>query len=140
MVQLECTFAMALTQRELDHQYRMRKVQAWQNACRYCVIAICVSAPFAFLYLAARQFAGKETLADIAFRATADLKANEPISNLAAWCLAGLTGTWGYSERFLRRRYIRKTAPVLQKFEANKNPKRMTSGLTPEGRTQEEDE
>jgi hypothetical protein len=130
---------MALTQRELDHQFRMRKVQAWQSACRNFMVACCVCGPFLFLYLAARQFAGKETLADMAFKATAELKANQSISNLAAWCFAGITGTWGCSERFLRRRYISKTAPMLQAFETSKNPKRVSSSLTPDGLTREED-
>src|ERR1700682_5805922 len=126
---------MALTQKELDHQYRMRKVQAWQNVARYITIGACVCVPFAFIYFVAREIAGKETLADIAFRAMTELKANESIANVAAWSLAALTGTWGCSERYMRRRYIRNTAPILQKFETTINPKRVSSSLTPDGLT-----
>jgi hypothetical protein len=127
------------TQRELDHVYRMRLIQFWQDLGRRASYVLCVFLVCGAIYLSCRQLAGRITFADIGFKFLADLKADRSIALLISWILTGTTTAWGYTERRLRRRYIKKNHPVIKRYQESIDAKRGTSGLTTIGTTKEED-
>jgi hypothetical protein len=127
------------TQRELDHQYKMRRLQVIQDSIRSAVPILCCLIIGATIYLSIRALAGRYTFADIAFRTVADLKANKPIALIVSYVLTALFGVWGSSERSLRKRYIQKWHPLVEQYQLSQDPKRGSSSLTKKGTTRRED-
>lgn len=130
---------MPLSQRELDHQYRMRKVQLYQYGIKIGGVVCCSVVVFGSLYLISRQLAGRQTLVDMAFKVIADLKANKPFALIISWILALFSTGWALTERNLRKRYIKKFHPLKQKYQLGLDSKRASSHLTEIGATNPED-
>lgn len=127
------------TTKELEHAYKMRRLQilstAWQrlmNLC--CVVVIC-----GCVYYSIRELAGKQTAADIAFKVIADLKANRPVAMILSWVLTGGTTGWAVLERKLRKRHIKRIASEASEMQSLIDPKRRSSNLSKRGETATED-
>jgi hypothetical protein len=127
------------SQRELDHQYRMRKLQLYQDGLRRFGFVFCVAIVGATVYFSFRELAGRHTFADIAFKFVADMKANKPVAVGFSWLLTFVAGAWGSSERFLRKRYIQNNHPVIEQYQQSLDAKRGSSSLTKRGTTQSVD-
>jgi hypothetical protein len=130
---------MARRDRELDHEFRMRLVQAistgWQGLMRLgCVIVFCLCA-----YYAVRELAGKQTLADVNFKAIADLKANRWFGLVLPWVLCGAFGIWGTGERLLRKQHIKRVSSESSEMQKFIDPGRRSSLLSKKGDTNKED-
>jgi hypothetical protein len=127
------------TARELDHEYRMRKLQiisvGWSALLRFLSVTVI----FGSLYLSARQFAGKNTYADMQFKAFADLKANKWLAIAVPWGLTGVATAWGAGERYLRKRHIKRVSSESSEMQAKIDPKRRSSNLTRKGESRGED-
>ena len=80
--------------------------------------------------------AGKKTIADL----TMNLLANVTINKWVAYALAGLGWGYGLYERRVRRKTIKRYAPLIEERERKLDPKRSSSGLTEDGRTGKGDE
>ena len=124
---------------ELDHQYRMRRIQFWQDVVRRGLSTLVGTVWAAGLYFSVRELAGRATTADIAFKILADLKANQPAAIMASWLLTTGSVGWAASERYLRRRYIKKHHPIVRRYQELLDKERGSSGLTQIGTTQEGD-
>jgi hypothetical protein len=127
------------TARELDHEFRMRKWQffsvAWASLVRlFCVVIVC-----ACFYFSVREVAGKQTFADIRFKAIADLKANRWFGLATPWGLACATTAWGAGERYLRKRHIKRVSSESSELQSKIDPKRRSSNLTKRGESSPED-
>jgi hypothetical protein len=125
--------------RELDHEYRMRKLQvlsvAWSQFTRLvCVVAFC-----GCIYLSVRQLAGKHTFADLEFKAIASLKANKWWGLSVPWGAAVAATGWGAGERYLRKRHIRRVSSEQSELQLKIDPKRRSSNLTKQGDSSPED-
>ena len=125
--------------KELDHQYRMRLVQAisvgWENLVKLlCVVAVC-----ACVYLVFRELAGKQTLADLKFSALADLKANKYFGLILPWGLFTVTAAWGAGERYLRKRHIKRVSSESSDMQKLLDAGRRSSRLSKKGETTPED-
>ena|ERR1035438_10097359 len=127
------------TQREFDHQYRMRKLQLKQDVVDRSVPVLCCLIIGATFYLSVRALAGRYTVADIAFKVVADLKANKPIAIIVSWVLSAVFGVWGSSQRYLRQRYVQKWHPIIERYQLSLDPNRGSSSLTKKGATRPED-
>jgi len=85
---------------------------------------------------AAKAFAGKTSVADLALRVLADIKAPQWV----AYAL-GLGGVgWGWNERRLRHRTVARMARNKEEAEKRLDPGRTSSNLTAEGKSRPEDE
>lgn len=80
-------------------------------------------------------FAGKHTDASLAFRFLANLQADRWFAYLFGVFGAG----YGIAERRLKRRTIRRLTARTEELELRLDPNRTSSGLTPQGTTQEAD-
>jgi hypothetical protein len=127
------------TARELDHEYRMRVLQVisvgWSGLMRLLSVAVA----FGSVYLAAREFAGKITYADMQFKAIADLKANKWLAVAVPWGLSGTAVAWGAGERYLRKRHIKRVSSESSEMQATIDEKRRSSRLTKRGESSPED-
>ncbi len=125
--------------KELDHEFRMRLVQAvslgWQALMRFlCVLVVCACA-----YFSVRELAGRQTVADMNFKAIADLKANRWFGLLLPWGLFLGAGTWATGERFLRKRHIKRVSSESSKMQKLIDAGRRSSHLSERGETSPED-
>ena len=125
--------------RELDHAYRMRKLQLVSQALRngftaFCILSICVC-----VYLCIRELAGRQTWADIRFRAFAELAVNRWAAIVISWILTGCTTSWAITERILRKKHIRRVSSEASDMQRQLDPRRRSSGLSLEGDTSQED-
>ena len=125
--------------KDLDHEFRMRLVQAislgWQALMRLgCVLVFCVC-----LYYSVRELAGKQTIADMNFKAIADFKANRWFGLIFPWGLVGTTVLWGTGERWLRKRHIKRVSSESSEMQKLIDPSRRSSQLSKKGDTSPED-
>jgi hypothetical protein len=125
--------------KELDHQFRMRLVQAislgWQGLMRLgCVVIFCVCA-----YYCLREIARRQTLADIRFSAFADLRANRWFSLVLPWCLTGATSAVAVGQAWLRKRHIKRISSESSEMQKLIDPGRRSSQLSKKGETSPED-
>ena len=127
------------TTRELDHAYRMRKLQLWQSIGQGIVKIACTLVTCGFLYLSLRQLAGRQTIADLRFKAIADLKANRWLALSVPWGVASLATAWGAGERYLRKRHIKRVSSETSELQKMIDPQRRSSGLSRKGETNPED-
>jgi hypothetical protein len=81
------------------------------------------------------EYAGKSTLADLAFRLVVDLRLDVALAYMFG------AGGVGYAlyERRLRRRNIARLTARNQELELRIDPERSSSGLTPRGTTHPKD-
>ncbi len=81
------------------------------------------------------SFAGKTTNADLSFQVLAKLQADRWF----AYLFGGLGLGYGYAERKLRQRNIKRLSEMNVELEKRLDPGRSSSGLTPTGTTQRKD-
>src|ERR1035437_8344834 len=112
---------MARRDKDLDHAFRMRVVQAislgWQATLRFGRIALVC----ACIYFCVRELAGRPTWADVEFKVIADLKAYKYFGLILPWSVAAITTGWAGGERYLRKKHIKRVsseASEMQKFIA----------------------
>lgn len=123
------------TSRELEHAYKIRQLQVVSSMWRGFITLGCVVAVCGCIVLCVRQLAGKQTAADIGFKAVADLKANRWIALGLSWLLTGGTTGWAVLERRLRKRHIRRVSSESSELQAIIDPKRRSSNLSIRGET-----
>lgn len=121
--------------RELEHAYRLRRLQIIQNLGIGFFRTACWVSPFFFLWLCVRDLAGHQTSADIAFKAVADLKINQYLAKLVPWGTTALGAVWALGERTLRKRYIKRSASEFGVMHRQIDPSRRSSSLTTAGET-----
>ena len=126
------------TQRELDHQFRMQRLRVISiGYCRldvYFVVIFC-----GCLDLCVRELAGRQTLADIRFKMIADFKANKWMGLLVPWGTATVSTGWALTEKYLRKRHIRRISSEVSEMQKSIQPARRSSKLSKKGETQRED-
>lgn len=127
------------SQRELDHEYRLRRLQVLQNLSQGLFRAFCICVPSAFLWLTVRALSGRQTFADIQFKAIADLKINEFLARILPWGVGGSASLWALGERHLRRKHIRRSATEISALQQRLDPQKRSSSLTVVGKTSPED-
>jgi len=128
------------TSKELDHQYRMAKLQSWTSISRAIIRLLMIGAVATAIVFCFRALAGQVTFADIRFRAIANLKANRFFGLIVSWLLTGFTGSWALGERWLRKRHIKRVASESSELQALIDPKRRSSNLNFDGNSRPEDE
>ncbi len=127
-------------EKELDHQYRMRRLQllsaGWEQFLRAAsVLAVCVCG-----YFCIRELAGRQTFADIRFRVIADLKANKWMAFVVPWGVAAVATAWGAGERYLRKRHIKRVSSEQSEMQKMLDVGRRSSNLSKRGETSPEDQ
>lgn len=127
------------TKQELEHAYKMRRLQVISVMWQRLMNLGCVIAPCAFLYLSVRELAGKQTTSDLAFRAIADFRADRPLALILSWVLTGGTAGWAVVERRLRKRHVKRVSSEASEMQSLIDPKRRSSNLTKRGETAMED-
>ena len=120
---------------ELDHQYKMQRLRELSRGWRSFVTFLCIVAVCTCIYLCVRELAGKQTWADIRFRALADVKANRWAAILVSWALTGCTSLWAFAERTLRKSHVRRVSNEVSELQKKIDPNRRSSGLSVEGNT-----
>jgi hypothetical protein len=127
------------TRKELDHQYRMRRLQVisvgWERLMQF----LCVLTPCVCILYGIRELAGRQTLADISFKVVADLKANRWMAVTVPWGVASVASVWGAGERYLRKRHIKRVSSEGSEMQKLLDPRRRSSNLSKEGETSPED-
>jgi hypothetical protein len=125
------------TDRELELRYRFRF-----RVLDVIGAGLTLAVPWGSLILIAwmvtdsvNGLAGKYTFADIGVRFLADVKVSEAI----AYAVGAGGMLYGYRERRLRQKNIARLSGRNQDHERRIDPKRSSSGLTPEGKTRPED-
>lgn len=138
-VQIPYNEAVPRRDKELDHEYRMRRIQlfsqAWQSFMRFACWAV-MGLTF---YYSVRELAGQHTFADIQFKALADLKANKYFGVIFPWGLFGITAAWGTGERWLRKRHIKRVSSEHSELQKAVDERRRSSHLSKKGETRPED-
>jgi hypothetical protein len=124
---------------ELNHQYRMRRMQVVSSVFQKFFGFLCVFAICGCIYLSVRELAGKNTWADVGFRLLADLKVNRFVALMISWVLTGGCVFWALGERSLRKRHIRRISAESSKMQERIDPNRRSSKLTTKGETGRED-
>ena len=127
------------SKRELDHALSLRRLQIIQNLGNGLFRTVCVVTPFFFLWLCVRELAGRQTFADIVFKAIADFKINEHLARLFPWGTATAATGWALGERALRKLHIKRSAREFAAMHKKLDPGRRSSSLTTEGETSPED-
>jgi hypothetical protein len=112
------------TSKELDHQYRMAKLQSVTSIARAIVRLLAIGVFAAAIVLCLRALAGHVTFADIRFKEVADLKANRYLGLIASWFLTAFSTSWAFTERRLRKRNIRRVASENSELQTLIDPKR----------------
>jgi hypothetical protein len=130
---------MARRDKDLDHEYRMRVVQAvslgWQGLVKLgCVALVCTC-----IYFSVRELAGRQTWADVEFKVIADLKANKYFGLILPWGVAVLSSGWAVGERKLRQRHINRVSSETSVMQKLIDPGRRSSQLSKKGETNPED-
>jgi hypothetical protein len=127
------------TQRELDHQFRMQRLRVISIGFEWFGRVVCVLGVCACVYLCARELAGRQTLADIRFKMIADFKANKWMGLLVPWGAATVATGWASTERYLRKRHIRRVSSEASEMQKAIDSGRRSSKLSKKGETQRED-
>jgi hypothetical protein len=127
------------SQRELDHEFRLRRLQVFQTLSLAALKAIYIVGPFVMLWLSIRDLAGRQTSADVVFKALADIKLNRALARVAPWGTTTLATGWAIAERQLRKRHIQRTSSENSKMQSHFDLSRRSSRLTTEGNTSPED-
>lgn len=127
------------TQRELDHELRLRRWQVIQNLGNAFLRSVCWIGPFFFLWLAVRELAGRSTFADIGFKALADLKINQALAHLLPWGATTAATGWAVAERRARKKHIKRETKEVSILQSRIDPERRSSSLTVQGDTSPED-
>jgi hypothetical protein len=114
-------------------QERLERVRIEQ---RYSTVRIAVkwtgiAAAIYFAAEALKAFAGRDT--SIIVNAALSLFAN--LNLTVAISLAGAATVWAVCERMLRRYKVEKMQGRIKELETRLDPRRTTSGLLPDGRT-----
>lgn len=130
---------MARRDKDLDHEFRMRVVQAITLGWQACMRFGCFLVMGACIYLCVRELAGHQTFADIEFKVIADLKANKYFGLLLPWGLVALTTGWAGGERYLRKRHIRRVSSESSEMQKQIDLGRRSSQLSKKGETNPED-
>ena len=125
--------------KELDHEFRMRVLQVISTGWRSLLLFLAVVSVCLALYYSVRELAGRQTLADLSFKAIADLKANRYFAVILPWILSALTGGWALGERSLRKQHIRRVSSESSEMQKKINPGRRSSNLMLDGETRPED-
>lgn len=125
--------------KELDHAYRMRRLQMFSGMWRHFMTFCCVGVICACFYLSVRTLAGKSTTADLVFKAIANLKANRFVALIVSWALTCGASGWAISERRLRKRHVRRISSEASEMQAQIDPNRRSSHLSKRGETASED-
>jgi hypothetical protein len=125
--------------RELDHEFRMRLVQAISLGWQQLLIFGAVTVTGICLYYSVRELAGRQTLADLHFSAIANLVANKYFGLILPWGFAGAAASWGYGERWLRKRHINRVSSESSELQKLVDPGRRSSHLNKSGETSRED-
>jgi len=125
--------------KEFEHQYRMRRLHAfsvgWESLMRFlCVLVPCVTA-----YFCVREVAGRVTVADLDFKAFADLKVNHWFALSLPWVATSLATGWAIGERRLRKRHIKRVTSEASEMQKRLDPGRRSSSLSKMGDTSPED-
>jgi hypothetical protein len=115
--------------KELDHQYRMRRIQAFSVGWGQFMHVLCFLIFFSCVYFSVRELAGKQTFADLRFRVLADLKANRWMAIVFPWGVAAISTGWGAGERFLRKRHIKRVSSETSEMQKKLDPGRRSSSL-----------
>jgi hypothetical protein len=127
------------TAKELEYTYKMRRLQvistAWQRFIHFCCVAVFCSC----FYFSVRELAGKQTSADLVFKAVADLKSNRWMALTLSWMLTGGTTGWAVVERRLRKRHIKRVSSEASEMQSFIDAKRRSSNLSKRGDTAPED-
>jgi hypothetical protein len=127
------------TQRELDHQFRMQRLRVISIGFEQAGRVLCVVIFCGCLYLCVRELAGRQTLADIRFKMIADFKANKWMGLLVPWGTATVSTGWALTEKYLRKRHIRRISSEVSEMQKSIDPARRSSKLSKKGETQRED-
>jgi hypothetical protein len=125
--------------RELDHQYRMRRLQLILQVWNGLVGLVAVAIICASIYLSIRELVGRATFADLRFRVWADLKANRWLALCVPWGVATVSTGWGIGERYLRKRHIKRVSSEASEMQKKIDPNRRSSSLSRKGETSPED-
>jgi len=108
--------------KEIEHQYRMRRLQAlsvgWESLIRF----LCVLAPCVAVYFCVREVAGRVTVADLNFKAFADLKVNHWLALSLPWAATTLATSWAVGERRLRKRHIKRVTSEVSEMQTMLDP------------------
>jgi hypothetical protein len=100
---------------------------------------LAVGGTVAVAYLVFRSIeslAGRSTDSNIMVKFVTDLKASRWLS----MAFAGLMGTWGASERALKKKAVKRLHVRVKELEEKIDPTRTSSGLTLTGETRPEDD
>ncbi len=100
---------------------------------------LAVGGTVAVAYLVFRSIdslAGRSTDSNIMVKFITDFKANKWFSTV----FAGLMGVWGFSERALKKKAVKRLHGRVKELEEKIDPTRTSSGLTQTGDTRPEDE
>ena len=120
-----------------DHRFRLASqiIDGLIALVRTGLIAAAVVALGYYFQNALVALAGKQTEASLSFSLVTKLHADRWFAYLF-----GASGLgYGYVQRNLRRRNIKRLTEHTEEMEKIVHPERTSSGLTPEGRTQRED-
>jgi len=128
------------SKRELDHQFRMALLSSCTSVARAVIRLLMITAGGTALVFIARALAGKQTAADISFKAIASIYANRYAALILSWVLTGGTTTWALGERALRKKNIKRVAAESSQLQKMVDPKRRSSQLMTDGTTRPEDE
>jgi len=130
------------SKRELGQQIRVEKVRAWTSAIKSCfrfltVLLVCITALFIV-----RALAGKQTFADIRFKAITDFGNNLWLwlGCFLSWALTFLAVTWAFLERYLRKRHIERVSREHSELQKMVDTERRSSHLMTNGNTRPGDE
>jgi len=99
-----------------------------------CVVVFC-----GCLYYSVRELAGRQTLADISFKAIADLKANKWFGLVLPWGLASASTALAVGQTWLRKRHIKRISSESSEMQKLIDAGRRSSQLSKRGETSPED-
>jgi hypothetical protein len=88
----------------------------------------------------ARALAGRQTFADLRFKAIAELYTNKWTALILSWVLSTASVGWAIGERALRKRNIKRLASESSVLAGMIDRKRRSSHLMADGTTRPEDE
>lgn len=90
-------------------------------------------------YRSSRVLAGKITLADIRFSELAELDLTKHMGLSLPWGFLVLALAWGYGERRLRKRHIKRVSSETSRLQRLLDPGRRSSHLSIQGETSPKD-
>lgn len=125
------------TEKELELKYRLsaKKIDAvvtiGKALIKYSSLVLCIY----FIYGAIGDLAGKRTFASLGFSLLGSLKLDKALYGV----LTGGGLVYGFGQRQLRHRLIKRLAGDKKRLEMAVDPNRTSSNLTPWGTTKPED-